>query len=361
MGDDKIAALREADAKAYAVYFDWANKIHSETDQEYHDQLMLVYNKMMDAQDALVNTQAEARVSLLKTQIAVRNKEQALVAAQEALAEAKAGGDRLDLAQAKLAVQKAEVALEAAQQSRADLEAGADATEVAAAQAAVDKKKLAVSDAEAALAGTELVAPFDGTILETYVSAGDAVGPSTSIVSLANLKSMQVVASVDETTIREVSAGQKASISFDAYPDQTFEGEVLSVPLQGTLQGDVTVYEVPLSLSGAEELDLLVGMTANVEIEVGQASDALLVPTLALVKASGAYQVLVPNTTDPTGDPETVPVQIGLSNGTYTQIVKGLNAGDQVIVQLESTSSTGSFRSGNSSVFSSIFRFMGGR
>jgi multidrug efflux pump subunit AcrA (membrane-fusion protein) len=106
----------------------------------------------------------------------------------------------------------------------------------------------------------------------------------------------------------------------------------------------VTVYEVPLSLSGAEELDLLVGMTANVEIEVGQASDALLVPTLALVKANGGYQVLVPNTTDPAGDPETVPVQIGLSNGTYTQIAKGLNAGDQVIVQLDSTNSSGSFQ-----------------
>jgi len=366
--ENKIAALREADAKVYAVYLDWANKIHSETDQEYHDQLMLVYNKIMDAQDALVTAEAEARVSLLKAQITVRNREQALAAAQEALVEARAGGDKLGLAQAKLAVRRAEVALEAAQEDRADLEAGADATEVAAAQAEVDKGKLAVSDAEAALAGTELVAPFDGTILETHVSAGDAVGPSTLAVTLANLKSMQVVASVDETTIREVSAGQKASISFDAYPDQTFEGEVLSVPLQGTLQGDVTVYEVPLSLSGAEELDLLVGMTANVEIEVGQVSDALLVPTLALVKANGGYQVLVPNTTDAasdeqavTGDPETVPVQIGLSNGTYTQIVKGLNAGDQVIVQLDSTSSTGNFQNGNSSVFSSIFRFMGGR
>jgi multidrug efflux pump subunit AcrA (membrane-fusion protein) len=119
---------------------------------------------------------------------------------------------------------------------------------------------------------------------------------------------------------------------------------VLSVPLYGTLQGGVTVYDVPLSLSGVEALNLLVGMTANVEIEVGHVSDALLIPTLALQRVSGSYQVSVPNTLDPEGEPETVPVQIGLSNGTYTQIVKGLIAGDQVIVQLDSTDETDFFQ-----------------
>ena len=74
---------------------------------------------------------------------------------------------------------EAEVSLQAAQEARQDLDAGADTTKIATAQAAVDKKRLAVSDAEAALAGTQLVAPFDGTILETNVSAGDQVTANT--------------------------------------------------------------------------------------------------------------------------------------------------------------------------------------
>ena len=73
------------------------------------------------------------------------------------------------------------------------------------------------------------------------------------------------------------------------------------MPLQGTLQGDVMVYDVPLSLIGAEKLALRVGMTANVEIQVQQVVDALLVPTIALQQSNGMYQVLVPNTTDPSG------------------------------------------------------------
>ena len=83
------------------------------------------------------------------------------------------------------------------------------------------------------------------------------------------------MASVDETTIRQVSTGQDATITFDAFPGQSFTGKVLEVPLQGTLQGDVMIYSVPVSLTGAEKLTLLVGMTANVEIQVGDGDERL--------------------------------------------------------------------------------------
>ena len=112
--------------------------------------------------------------------------------------------------------------------------------------------------------------------------------------------------------------------------------------MQGTLQGDVMTYSVPVSLTGAEKLTLLVGMTANVEIQVGTATNALLVPTMALTQSNNRYQVLVPNTTDPDGSPEAAPVEIGLSNGTYTVVTKGLNVGDKVLVQLDTSSSSSS-------------------
>ena len=317
---------------------------------------------LAQAQADLAKVQAERELARRSAAVELTELKATLADARDALAEAKAGGDALMQAKAQLAVNEAEVSLEMAKSARAELDEGPDATDLAAAQAMVDKLRSTVSEAEAALAGCELVAPFDGTILDTQVKVGDPVASNSAIVTLADLQSMQVVASVDETTIRQVSAGQTATISFDAYPNQTFEGQVLSVPLYGTLQGGVTVYDVPLSLSGAEELNLLIGMTANVEIEVGHASNALLVPTLALQKVSGSYQVSVPNTLDPAGEPETVPVQIGLSNGTYTQIVRGLIAGDQVIVQLESTDDTGFFqRNSSGGIFSGIFSFGGRR
>jgi HlyD family secretion protein len=333
----QLNKLIYAESTPTAEYTRLASETYS--DDYYQDRLELAYNKMMDTQDARVTYQLDSQSSTLQAQMTLRKAQTTLADAQEALAVAKAGGDKLALAQAKVAVHEAEVSLEAAQQARQELDTGADATEVATAQAAVDKKQLAVSDAEAALAGTQLVAPFDGTILETNVSAGDQVTANTAILTLANLQTMQVVASVDETTIRQVSEGQTASITFDAFPGQSFTGQVLAVPLQGTLQGDVMVYDVPLSLTGAEKLTLRVGMTANVEIQVEQVTDALLVPTIALQQSNGLYQVLVPNTTDPNGAAEAVPVEIGLSDGTYTQITKGLNVGDKVLVEVSTSSS----------------------
>ena len=186
-------------------------------------------------------------------------------------------------------MRSAEVALEQAHADRTALDAGADPTEHCHRKADVERKRLAVTEAETALAGTELKAPFDGTILETNVREGDQITDSTVIMTIADLTQLQVFAFVDETTIRRIKDGQTAQISFDAFPGQTFNGKVLAVPLQGTLQNDVMVYQVPISLEGTEELPLLVGMTANVEVQTAQADNALLVPTMALQRQRGEY------------------------------------------------------------------------
>jgi HlyD family secretion protein len=309
---------------------------------EQTEQLAGEQETLAEVQAELAQVQAQRRLALQAAAAEVAAAEAALADAQKALAEAQTG-DTLDLAQANLAVQQANVALQAAEAARAELDEGVDAVDLAAAQADVDKQQLAVSEAEADLAAATLAAPFEGTVLQVSAEPGDRITANSQILTIANLDSLQVLASVDETTIRQVSAGQPASITFDAFPGQSFRGEVLTVPLQGTLQGGIMVYEAPISLVGAEDLPLLVGMTANVDIQTGQAEDVLLVPTMALLTVNGMVQVLVPNS-DPAGEPVSVPVEIGLSNGTYTEIVRGLNPGDQVVVQLSSSDSEGFLR-----------------
>jgi multidrug resistance efflux pump len=362
---DQLAKLRNTETELTVEHGRLATENYS--DSFYQDRLQVAYNKMMDAVDTRVTAEVQAQVNTLKAQMQVRKAQQTLADAQKALADAQAGAKAsasaaLALAKAQLAVKDAEVALATAKDARAKLDEGADAVTLASAQADVDKKRLAVADAEAALVGTKLMAPFDGTVLQTNAAVGDVIAANTSILTLANLNNLQVLASVDETTIRRVSAGQPAQITFDAVPGQTLQGQVGEVPLQGTLQGGVMVYEVPISLVGAEKLPLLVGMTANVKIAVGQAENALLVPAMALQKANGMYQVLVPNTVDPAGQPEAVPVEVGLSDGSYTQIVRGLNDGDKVMVELSAAQSNtnANFRGGGGGGFIGI-PFGGGR
>ncbi len=340
---DQLAALVDKENKLYAEYSRLAGESYS--DAYYQDRLRLANNAFLAAQDTRMRTELQQQITLARAAMQVRQAERQLANAQDELADALAGIDALDLAEAQQAVAQAQADQADAQEARADLDAGVDAVELAAAQADVDKKQLAVAEAEADLAGATLTAPFAGTVLQTNAAAGDRITAGSEILTIANLDELQVLALVDETTIRQVSAGQQASIAFDAFPGRTFRGEVLSVPLQGTLQGGIMVYEAPISLEGAEDLALLVGMTANVDIATGQAEDVLLVPTMALQTVNGMVQVLVPNS-DPAGEPVSTPVEVGLSNGTYTEIVRGLNPGDQVVVQLSSSDSEGFFGMG---------------
>ncbi|MBX7235961.1 MAG: efflux RND transporter periplasmic adaptor subunit [Caldilineales bacterium] len=348
---DRLATLQDKEAEQYAVYKRLAAETYSDT--FYQDRLRLAHNAFLTAQDSRITSELQQQVSLLRAQMQVRQAEATLASAQEALADALAGASALDLALAEHAVAQAQADLTAAQEARAELETGADAVKLAAAQADLDKKRLAVSEAEADLTAATLLAPFDGTVLEVNAEAGDRIIAASTILTLANLDQLQVVASVDETTIRQVQQGQQAIVSFDAFPGRSFHGQVLSVPLQGSLQGGVMVYEVPLSLDDAGDLPLLVGMTANVSIETGRVENALLVPTLALQTVNGMYQVLVANPADPDGQPVATPVEVGLSNGTYTQIVKGLVAGDQIVYQLANSQS-------NQPGFGAIRAFEGG-
>jgi RND family efflux transporter MFP subunit len=332
---DTVARLLDTESKLAARY----NTLAAEnwTDNAYRDAVRVALNKFTDAQDARITAQLGPQVSALNAQIAVRKSQKALADAQSALATAKAGGDALALAKAQATAKQAEVALATAKDDQTTLLKGTDAATVSTAQADVDKKKLALADAEADLAGAKLNAPFSGTVLQTRVVVGNQVGPSTVILTLADLKTVQVVASVDETTIKRVSQGQTAQVTFDALVGQTLRGQVGEVPLQGALQGGVMVYDVPVSLTGADKLPLLVGMTANVKVQTGQAQNALLVPAMAIQRSGGVYQVMVPNAADPSGAPTAVTVEIGLSDGVNTQITKGLNLGDKVVVQLAST------------------------
>jgi RND family efflux transporter MFP subunit len=315
------------------------NKANLEQKQE----ITTEQEKLAEIQADLAQVSAERQLALQSAAAQVVTARTALAQAQQDLADAKQGGDEIDVARMQLAIKEAEVSLAAAKDTRSQLDEGADATELAATQAAVDKKRLAVQDAEQALAGTQLTAPFAGTILQTHVNAGDNIAANTRILTLANLQQLQVLASVDETTIRRVAAGQPAQITFDALPGQTLAGQVGEVPLQGSLQGGVMVYEVPISVDGAQNLPLLTGMTANVQIQTGQAANALLIPSMALQKVNGMYQVLVADPVDPAAEPQAVPVEVGLSDGAYTQIVRGLNDGDQVVVQMSSADSNNAF------------------
>ncbi len=304
--------------------------------EEARDRQLLAYNRMLDAKDSLELAKARAALDLLNAQNAV-------VQGEEALAELQAGSDALAVVQARNKVAQAEYNLAKARDSLATILAGADAKAVQLAQSRYDAARATLADAEASLEAATMVAPFDGTVISVGADVGDLVSSNMIVVSLADLSALQVVAIVDETDISQVQVGQEAEITFDAFAGRRFRGQVLEVPLEGSLVQNVVSYEVPVSLEGADGVALRSGMTANLSIVVGRRQNVLLVPALAVQQGEDGDVVLVQDT--PQGAGVATRVEVGLSDGTYVEVLRGLNEGDQVVVEYQaSTQQMGQFR-----------------
>jgi RND family efflux transporter MFP subunit len=190
---------------------------------------------------------------------------------------------------------------------------------------ALETAKLNVESAKAALDATQIYAPVDGTIMSVSAQLGDNVS-SSAIIVMGDLSKLYIKTYVDEADYQMFKVGNEADITFDALSGQTFKGKVVQVdPVLDTTTGSSVV-------SGLIEMDpttadLLMGMSASVEIVGSQAQNAVLIPLTALhADSSGKYSVMVMRN----GQPTSVDVEVGLKDLVNAQITSGLQAGDVV-------------------------------
>ena len=132
---------------------------------------------------------------------------------------------------------------------------------------------------------------------------------------------------VDETEIAQVRVGQAAHITLDAYPKDELTGHISKVDLTGTNNQGIIEYGVRIMLPETD-LDLKPLMTAAVDIVIDQKAGVLLAPSRAIRRdKKGKYvEILRDNV------PTRVPVETGLTNGEYTEILSGLEEGQEIIV-----------------------------
>lgn len=216
-----------------------------------------------------------------------------------------------------------------------------------------------------------IVSPINGVIISRNVDVGQTVAASLQAPTLftiaQDLTRMQVKTSVDEADIGNVREGQEVIFTVDAYPEKSFKGTVKQVRLSPEVVQNVVSYDVIIEVSNPDLL-LKPGMTANVTILIDQRLDVLKVPSGTLrfrpamerKKSSSAVReasVMARNPSSPDtggaksnsagfkkagqnvvwildsqGKPKPVPVQIGISDGTFIQIISdNFKEGDKVI------------------------------
>lgn len=205
-----------------------------------------------------------------------------------------------------------------------------------------------VQRAQTNLGYATITSPIDGVVLSKSVEEGQTVAASFSTPELftiaQDLTNMQVVADVDEADIGDVKEGERVTFTVDAYPDDTFEGEVKQVRQEATTTNNVVTYEVVISAPNAD-LKLKPGLTANVTIYTAERKGVLSVPSKALRfipqnETVGKMKIVdVANAKNKVWTIEgnsivAHKVNIGMTDGTNTQIVGGIAEGTKVVTGL---------------------------
>ena len=225
------------------------------------------------------------------------------------------------------------------------------------AKSTYDSSRAALDKAKRNLSYATITAPIDGVVISKDVEEGQTVASGFETPTLftiaADLTQMQVVADVDEADIGGVEEGQRVEFTVDAYPGQTFTGEVTQVRLgessgsssASTSSSTVVTYEVVISAPNPD-LKLKPRLTANITIYTLDKRGVLSVPARALRftpvepivgkdavinDCAGEHKLWTREGNTFTAHP----VQTGISNGTYTEILGGVDEGTTVIADAE--------------------------
>jgi len=196
---------------------------------------------------------------------------QAVVAAQAALDQVKLGASQQTVQAYNSAIGVSAYQRDAAKAKLELLKAGATQEQIAAAQAQVDEAQALLEAAQSQLAQATLRAPFGGTVVSVPVEVGEVVAPGAPALMLADIAHWRMQTNdLSETDVVLVSAGQKATVTLDAFAGQTFSGVVSKIAsVSETNRGNVT-YAVTIDLDPTTA-PLRWGMTAFADIRVGAA------------------------------------------------------------------------------------------
>ena len=163
----------------------------------------------------------------------------------------------------------------------------------------------------------------------------DYIMDETELCTLTNYDTAEIVLTVDELDIARLSIGQAVSVTLDALPGQSFDGEITEIDPNGENSGGSTKYSVTVTLPRTE--DMLTGMNAAVRVQLAENEGLLLIPLAAVQEdADGIY---VCTGYDKSSDEAAKPIEIttGLSDGENVEVLSGLSEGDTVYYRYADT------------------------
>lgn len=235
-------------------------------------------------------------------------------------------------------------------------------SEVGLKKANITEIETSIRSTQVDLKNAQITTPIDGVVLSRSIEVGQSVAASFQapefFIIAENLKEMELNVSISEADIGKVEVGQNVAFSVDSYPNKTFNAKVNRVNFGASSNTDnIVSYEARISVDN-QDLLLRPGMSATADITTQEVKNALLVPASALYftptlqiqsnkkmnfnpfssmrpkrqntpqKAMRSSVWILNN-----GIPKEIPVEIGISDGNFTQIISdSIQVGTQIIV-----------------------------
>lgn len=201
-------------------------------------------------------------------------------------------------------------------------------------QTVIDQAQIALNSAWLSYLqiSSTVVAPISGAV-DLSIDAGAAISGSNSTTptsqKIAGIKTNgtpTIIVSLSEIDVPKVKLGNKVTLTLDALPGKTFTGKITSIDTSGIVSSGVTNYPTSITLD-TQSPEIFPNMSATANIIIDTKSDVLIIPSSAIqTQQDQSFVRILKN-----GVPQDMSVEIGISSDTDTEIISGVNEGDEVI------------------------------
>jgi RND family efflux transporter MFP subunit len=304
------------------------------------DRLTSLYKDGMVSQDQVESAQLQydtynAQYSLLQEGIRPEDMDvlkAQLESAKTSLESAQENKMLVDIKRSSWDSAKAQVdnALAAFEQANVAKDTSTWEKDLAQADAAVKKAQASLELAQQRLDESVIKAPISGTITQRFLDKGGMASTTKPFVNIVNMDVVKITAKVPERELGSIKQGQKAIVKPDAYPDEEFTGKLVNI--SPIIDRTSQTCDIEVEVSNPDQR-LKPGMFTRVELTVSENKVALVIPSDSFIKEGDKTYVFVADN----GKAVKKVITVGISDGVKTEVISGLNPGEQLIIAGQST------------------------
>jgi len=201
---------------------------------------------------------------------------------------------------------------------------------------AIKEAELDYEIAKERLDDTQLKAPYSGVITELLVQKGDYINSGQEVATLIDNSQYEVKANIDESELANLEIGQNVEISMEALPGLQLTGQLTEIGSKAESTSGVVTIPITVLINSVHD-SFKPGLSADMDIIVGQVQDKIIIPVTAILNKEGKkyiQKVVGENTQD-------VEVTTGLTDGLRVVIESGLESGDEIVVNSAAMAQSG--------------------